>query len=66
MQTLSARDANYSFGRLIDTSRAEPITVEKQGWSVVVVLAIEEYERMKAIEKKQVSEATRKTKKQEN
>ena len=42
MQTLSARDAKYNFGRLIDTARAEPVTVEKHGPAVVVVLAVEE------------------------
>jgi hypothetical protein len=35
MQTLSARDAKYNFGRLIDTARAEPVTVEKHGRAVV-------------------------------
>jgi prevent-host-death family protein len=50
MQTLSARDAKYNFGRLIDTARAEPVTVEKHGRPVVVVLAIEEYQRLKMIE----------------
>jgi len=50
MQTLSARDAKYNFGRLIDTARAQPVTVEKHGRPVVVVLAIEEYQRLKMIE----------------
>jgi prevent-host-death family protein len=46
MQTLSAKDAKYNFGRLIDMARAEPVTVEKHGRAVVVVLAVEEYERL--------------------
>lgn len=50
MQTLSAKDAKYGFGRLIDLARAEPVAVAKHGRTVVVVLAIEEYERLKAIE----------------
>lgn len=50
MRSISAKDAKYGFGRLIDTARAEPVTVEKHGRAVVVVLAIEEYERLKAIE----------------
>ena len=50
MQTLSARDAKYNFGRLIDTARAEPVTVEKHGRPVVIVLAVEEYQRLKSIE----------------
>jgi len=50
MQSMSAKDAKYNFGRLIDTARAEPVTVEKHGRAVVVVLAVEEYERLKAME----------------
>ena len=50
MQTISAKEAKYQFGKLIDTARAQPVTVEKHGRPVVVVLALEEYERLKAIE----------------
>lgn len=50
MQTLSARDAKNNFGRLIDMARAEPLTIEKHGRAVVVVVAVEESERVKAIE----------------
>jgi prevent-host-death family protein len=59
MQTLSAKDAKYNFGRLIDTARAEPVTVEKHGRAAVVVVAVEEYERLKAIESEQSSRAAR-------
>ena len=51
MQTLSAKDAKYGFGRLIDLARAEPIAVTKHGRPVVVVLSVEEYERLKALER---------------
>lgn len=50
MQTLSAKDAKYGFGRLIDLARVEPVAVAKHGRTVVVVMAIEEYERLKKIE----------------
>ena len=46
MKTISAREAKNSFGRLIDTARAEPVLIEKHGRGVVVVVAVEEYERM--------------------
>jgi prevent-host-death family protein len=49
MQSMSAKDAKYGFGRLIDLARAEPVTVEKHGRPVVVVLAIEEYEKLREI-----------------
>lgn len=50
MQTISAKEAKYHFGKLIDIARAEPVTVEKHGRAVVVVVAVEEYDRLKAIE----------------
>jgi prevent-host-death family protein len=46
MKNMSAKDAKYGFGRLIDLARSEPVTVEKHGRPVVVVIAIEEYERL--------------------
>ena len=50
MQILSAKEAKYGFGRLIDLARAKPITVAKHGRPVVVVLSVEEYERLKALD----------------
>ncbi len=50
MKTLTAKDAKYGFGRLIDLARAEPVAVAKHGRPVVVVMAVEEYERLKVIE----------------
>jgi prevent-host-death family protein len=46
MQRMSARDAKNGFGRLIDIARAEPVAIEKHGRPVVVVVALEEYERL--------------------
>jgi prevent-host-death family protein len=50
MLTLNATDAKYGFGRLIDLARAEPVVVAKHGRPVVVVMAVEEYERLKVFE----------------
>jgi prevent-host-death family protein len=50
MKTMSAREAKNSFGLMIDTARAGPAPIEKHGRGVVVALAVEEYERLKAIE----------------
>lgn len=47
MKTLTVKDAKYGFGRLIDMARAEPVLVAKHGRPVVVVLSVEEYERLK-------------------
>lgn len=46
MQHMSARDAKNGFGKLIDMARAKPVAIEKHGRSVVVVMAVEEYERL--------------------
>ncbi|MCP5316230.1 MAG: type II toxin-antitoxin system Phd/YefM family antitoxin [Chromatiaceae bacterium] len=46
MKSMSAKDAKNGFGRLLDTARAEPVTIEKHGRPVVVVMSIEEFERL--------------------
>ncbi|WP_346348243.1 MULTISPECIES: type II toxin-antitoxin system Phd/YefM family antitoxin [unclassified Sulfitobacter] len=46
MKTLSAREAKNRFGYLIDTARQEPVSIEKHGRPVVVVVSIEDYERL--------------------
>lgn len=48
MQTMSAKDAKNTFGLLVDKARAEPVTVEKHGRPVVVVMSVEEFERLSA------------------
>lgn len=46
MQHISAREAKNGFGRLIDLARAEPVSIDKHGRPVVVVMSVEEYERL--------------------
>ncbi|WP_444668406.1 type II toxin-antitoxin system Phd/YefM family antitoxin [Cereibacter changlensis] len=46
MKAVSAREAKHHFGQLIDEARAEPVVVEKHGRPVVVVLSVEEYQRL--------------------
>ena len=41
MLTLSAKDAKYGFGLLIDLSRAEPVAVAKHGRRVEWVRAVD-------------------------
>jgi len=50
MRTLSAKEAKYEFGKLIDLARAAPVTVAKHGRPVVVVISVEEYERLSAVD----------------
>lgn len=44
MKTMSAKDAKYTFGLLLDAARNEPVLIEKHGRPVVVVMAVEQYE----------------------
>ncbi|MGA9580426.1 MAG: type II toxin-antitoxin system Phd/YefM family antitoxin [Allosphingosinicella sp.] len=48
MKTMSAKAAKNAFGLLLDNARAEPVTVEKHGRAVVVVMSVEEFERLHA------------------
>jgi hypothetical protein len=50
MKAPTAKDAKYGFGRLIDLAHAEPVAGAKHERSVVMVMAVEEYERMKALD----------------
>jgi len=59
MQSMSAEDAKYGFGRLIVFARSEFVVVEKHGRLVVVVMAVEDSERLKAIESEQSAKALR-------
>ncbi|WP_439543996.1 type II toxin-antitoxin system Phd/YefM family antitoxin [Hyphomicrobium sp.] len=59
MKIMAAKEAKNAFGMLIDTARAEPVAIEKHGRKVVVVLAIEEYERLLAVDTKTAGMATR-------
>jgi prevent-host-death family protein len=46
MKTMTAREAKNAFGLMIDTARAEPVLIQKHGRGVVVVVSVEEYERL--------------------
>ena len=50
MKTFAASEAKNGFGRLLDTAQREPVTIEKKGRPVAVVLSIEDYERLEALE----------------
>ncbi len=50
MKTLAAKEAKNRFGQLLDAAQAEPVTIEKKGRAVAVMLSHEEYERLRAFE----------------
>lgn len=46
MRSISAQHAKNNFGELIDLARAAPVAVTKYDRRVVVVMAVEEYDRL--------------------
>jgi hypothetical protein len=44
MQSMSAKEAKFGFGRLIDLARAESRLAAKRGRLGVAVMSVEEYE----------------------
>lgn len=46
MKSMSAKDAKNSFGMLLDHARAKPVEIQKHGRPVVVVLSVEEFQRL--------------------
>ncbi len=52
MRRMPATEAQRHFSRLLDTVRAEPVTmIERQGRGVAVVLSLEEYQRLQEADK---------------
>ena len=54
MQNISANDAKSRFGELLDTARREPVTIEKHGRPVAVILSTEDYNELKQIKIEQL------------
>jgi len=52
MDVIAAGEAKNCFGRLLDLAQRKPVTIEKKGRPVVVVMSIEEYERLEELENK--------------
>ena len=49
MRSMSAHDAKARFGQLLDAARVEPVTINKHGRAVAVVMSKEEFDAIKAI-----------------
>ncbi|MFV2061260.1 MAG: type II toxin-antitoxin system Phd/YefM family antitoxin [Gammaproteobacteria bacterium] len=47
MKAIPAKEAKNRFGELMDTVQREPVTIEKHGRPVAVILSETEYEKMK-------------------
>lgn len=50
MKHVPAKEAKDGFGLLLDTAQREPVTIDKKGRPVAVVLSIAEFERLQALE----------------
>lgn len=50
MRNFTSADAKNQFGELIDAARVAPVAITKYGRPFVVVLAVEEFERLKALD----------------
>lgn len=55
MRTFTSADAKNQFGELVDAARIAPVAVTKYGRPFVVVLAVEEFERLRALENEALS-----------
>jgi len=47
MQSIAAKEAKTHFGELMDTVQREPVSIEKYGRPVAVVMSAEEYKQFK-------------------
>ena len=47
MENIAAREAKIHFGELLDTAQREPVTIEKYGRPVAVIMSSHEYEELK-------------------
>lgn len=50
MRSMAAKEAKNHFGELLDTARREPVTIERNGRPVAVVLSVEDFKRFEEIE----------------
>ena len=47
MQSIAAKEAKTHFGELIDKAQREPVSIEKYGRPVAVIMSSEEYKQIK-------------------
>ena len=57
MKTIPSTEAKTNFGALLDTARREPVTIEKKGRAVAVIMSIEEYNAHQALKPQALQQA---------
>ncbi|MBS1958375.1 MAG: type II toxin-antitoxin system Phd/YefM family antitoxin [Bdellovibrionales bacterium] len=50
MRKFSAKEAKDHFGELIDTAQKEPVEIQKKGRPVAVIVSLDEFKRLEALE----------------
>lgn len=50
MKTFGAKEAKDGFGKLLDAAQKEPVTIEKKGRAVAVLVSLDEYARLESLE----------------
>lgn len=50
MKTISSTECKTRLGEYLESVRNEPITIEKTGRAVAVLISVAEYERLQALE----------------
>ncbi len=54
MRTMTSHDAKARFGQLLDAARTAPVTINKHGRPVAVVMSKEEFDTLEAIKLEQL------------
>ncbi len=47
MKSIAAKEAKNNFGELMDTAQREPVTIERRGRAVAVIMSANEYDKIK-------------------
>jgi prevent-host-death family protein len=50
MRTFTAAEAKNKFGEMVDQARSAPVAITKYDRPVLVVMALEEFERLQALD----------------
>lgn len=50
MKYMPAKEAKNRFGALLDMAQREPVTIQKNGRDVAVLLSLTDYERFEEVE----------------
>lgn len=51
MRRMAAGDAKNRFGELLDAAQSEPVSIEKHGRPVAVVVSAEDYKELEALKR---------------